>query len=36
MYFRSWEQAAEYGAEMYRKCSVWYDEEMRMFYAIPV
>ena len=36
MYFRSWKKAEDWGTEMYGSCSVWYDADMRMFYAIPV
>lgn len=35
MYFRSWKKAAEWGEEIYGNCSVWYDEDTGMFYAIP-
>lgn len=36
MYFSSWKKAAEFGAELYGKCSVWYDQDRHMYYAIPV
>ena len=35
MYFRDWKKAAEWGQQLYGKCTVWYDEAVRMFYAVP-
>lgn len=35
MYFKHWEDAKKYAEKYYKKYSIWYDRDKKMYYILP-